>query len=142
MLSKFQSNKCFLDSIIHRDENYCSPFSIYDNKMIVLGGTLNSIFINKLKYIVQLNLNIKLIREGNITFYYQKDTIIENNEHSGIFKLFINYVEIYSDNGLTVIKEINYKDNFDKIKWKKYTHILNPGFYSFLFQYTNPSHQN
>ena len=104
MFSKFQSNKCFLDSIIHRDENYCSPFSIYDNKMIVSGGTLNSIYINKLKYIVQLNLNFKLIKEGNITFYYQKDAIIQNNERSGIFKLFINYVEINSDNGLTDIK--------------------------------------
>ena len=51
-------------------------------------------------------------------------------------KFFINYVEIYSDNGLTDINDINYKDNFDNIKWKKYTHSLNAGFYSFLFQYT------
>lgn len=86
--------------------------------MIVPGGALNSIFLNKMKYIIQLNLNIKLIRKGNITFYYQKDTVIENNECSGVLKFFINYVEIYSDNGLTDINEINYKDNFDNIKWK------------------------
>ena len=136
ILSKFQSNKYFLDSIIYRKENYCSPFSIYNNKILVSGDALNSVFISKLQYVVQLNINIQLVAEGNITFYYQKGTIYEKDGRSGIFRFFINYIEMYKDDGLINIDEINYKDNFDIIKWKKYNKALSPGFYSFLFQYT------
>ena len=132
IMSKFQSNTCFLEN---KERNYCTSFKILDNKMIISGGALNIDNSKKKNYVTHLNFNFNLIKEGNITFLYQKDTIFENGNYSGVFEFYINYKYEYIDKEITNnIYKIKNEEN--EIKWKKFTKKLNPGNYSVLFNYS------
>ena len=139
ILTKFQSNSCFLD-IKERNilnETYCNSFRILDNKMMISGGTLNVEDSIDSAYVAQISFNFNLIKDGHITFIYQKDTIFENNKYTGEFRFFINYMDEYVDDEISNnINEINKKEyESENIKWKKFTKNLKPGNYSILFQY-------
>ena len=134
VMSKFHSNTCFYDNV---EKDNCTSFNLLDNKMIVSGGGKNIDNSKKINYVAHLNINFNLIKEGRITYLYQKDTIFEDGKYSGEFRFYINYIDDFFDNEITNnINEMNNEENNTKnINWKNYTKILAPGNYSILFQY-------
>ena len=113
-------NECFV--IENNSENkFCTSFYSDDNKLLKSGNSFSN--SNHL-YISQLSKNFHLIKPGLIKFKYKKDTKIINQKISGQFRFFINY-----------LIEINDDKTTENEQWNEILFNLNPGYYSFLWQY-------
>ena len=119
-INEFESD-CFV--IENNEENkFCTSF--YSDDYIILKSGNAFSFSNNQLYISQLSKNFNLIKPGLIKFKYKKDTIIQNGKISGSFRFFINYLMEINDEKITENEE-----------WNEILFNLNPGYYSFLWQY-------
>ena len=124
-LNKF-SNECFVVDSKNFENTFCSSFIVSDDNQKLMTGNPNiKEYIGKL-YVSQLSISLNLIKKGYIKFKYKKDSIRENGKINGNFRFFLNYLIELNDNSIN--------DNQES-EWKEIHYILEPGHYSFLFQY-------
>lgn len=124
-LKKF-SNECFVVDSKNFENSFCTSFLVSEDNQKLISGNPNIIeYIGKL-YVSQISISINLIKKGYIKFKYKKDSIREKGRTNGNFRFFLNYLIELNDNSINDSQEN---------EWKEIHYILEPGHYSFLFQY-------
>ena len=117
-------NECFV--VENNEENkYCTSF-FSDDYIVLKSGNAFSFSDSNQLYIAQLSRSFHLIKQGLIKFKYKKDTKIKNGKISGTFRFFINY--------LIEINDVKTTEE-NKEEWNEISFNLQPGYYSFLWQY-------
>ena len=115
------TNECLIINKETENSN-CKGFTIeQDGKYI---KTNNGYDINEYDYIAYLSMQVEIVSPGKIEFTYKKDSIIEDSIRNGIFQFYVNYL-IEIDDSNTKLNNV----------WNKVTIPLEPGKYSFLWQY-------
>ncbi|OMJ95120.1 hypothetical protein SteCoe_1663 [Stentor coeruleus] len=116
-LSKF-IREC---SIRSEDKDYfninCTSWEIFNNILISGQSTTNN------TYTSGLSLSFKIVKPGEFTLTYRKDTTRVNGKKVGFLSVFINLRQVYFDN------------NIEESTWKTMTQNLEPGNYEVFIEY-------
>jgi hypothetical protein len=115
------TNECYVIDKIE-DNNNCKGFTIEQNGMYIKSN--NGYNMNNYDYIASFYKQVELVSKGKIEFKYKKDTNVDNFYRNGLFRFYVNY--------LIEVEDLNPKNNN---KWITVVIHLEPGKYSFLWQY-------
>lgn len=116
-LSKF-IREC---SIRSKDKEYfninCTNWEVFNNILISGQSTTNQTYISSLSF------SFKIVKSGELSLIYRKDTTRVNGKKVGFLSVSINLRQVYFDN------------NIEESTWKTMTQSLDPGNYEVLIEY-------